>query len=266
MKLSIITVNLNDSAGLRKTMESVTSQSYTDYEYIVIDGGSTDGSVDVIRDYEHKVGHWRSEKDKGIYDAMNKGIKMANGDYLLMLNSGDCLADAAVLETAFQKVGNEDVGVFYGDIIMDDKGKLTPRSFPDELTFGFFLRGSLSHQATFIQRKLHDTIGLYSDHLKIAADWKFFVLAICKFNVSYQHIPVTITIYKMNGISSDPVNLAHLEDEQAVVKYEHFPAFWLDYHLADEQSRRLKYLTDTKFYKVYEMLASMKKKIKPGKQ
>lgn len=265
MKCSVITVNLNDSAGLRKTMESVTSQSYTDYEYIVIDGGSTDRSVDVIRDYEHKISHWRSEKDKGIYDAMNKGIKVAKGDYLLMLNSGDYLADAAVLEKVFQEV-KKDVDIFYGDIIMDDKGKLTSRTFPDELTFGFFLRGSLSHQATFIKRKLHDTIGLYSDYLKIAADWKFFVLAICKFDVSYQHIPVTITVYKMDGISSDPVNLAHLEGEQAAVKYEHFPAFWLDYHLADEQSRRLKYLTDTKFYKVYEMLASIRKKLKPGKR
>ena len=265
MKLSIITVNLNDSKGLQKTIETVTSQSFTDYEYIVVDGGSTDGSVEVIKEHEGHINHWISEKDKGIYEAMNKGIRLAKGDYLLMLNSGDYLVDDTVLDKAFKAVENEDVDIFYGDIFMNREGTLTPDSFPDELTFGFFMERCLSHQATFIRRKLHETVGLYSEHLKIAADWEFFILAICKFNAGYRHIPVTLTVYNAVGISSDPKNYDLLVDEQDKIKRKYFPAFWPDYQISYEQKMRLKYFMDTKFYKMYKIAVAIKKKIVPKK-
>lgn len=265
MKLSVITVNLNDRSGLEQTIKSVIDQSFTDYEYIVVDGGSTDGSVEIIRNYENKIARWISEKDNGTYEAMNKGIKLANGDYLLMLNSGDYLADNTVLEKAFHAVQNEDIDIIYGDIFMNRRGIHTPDTFPEELTFGFFMERSLSHQATFIKRTLHDLVGLYSEHMKIAADWKFFILAICKFNATYRHIPVTITVYNAEGISSDPKNYDRLVDEQDKVKRKHFPAFWPDYQISYEQKMRLKYFMDTKFYKAYKILVAIKKKIKPQK-
>ncbi|MDR2910496.1 MAG: glycosyltransferase [Bacteroidales bacterium] len=94
MKLSIITINLNNVAGLQKTIESVVKQTFTDYEYIVIDGGSTDGSADIIKQHANKITYWVSEPDKGIYNAMNKGIRVAKGEYCLFLNSGDWLINS----------------------------------------------------------------------------------------------------------------------------------------------------------------------------
>lgn len=97
MKVSIITVNFNNAVGLERTIESVVRQPKELYEYIIIDGGSTDGSVEIIKKYEQYVTYWTSEKDNGIYDAMNKGIKEASGDFCNFLNSGDCYHDARVL-------------------------------------------------------------------------------------------------------------------------------------------------------------------------
>ena len=109
MKLSIITINFNDREGLDKTIQSVINQAYKEFEYIVIDGASTDGSVDVIKKYADKLTHWVSEPDSGIYNAMNKGTQMASGEYCLYLNSGDFLAEDDVLERLFENDFNEDI-------------------------------------------------------------------------------------------------------------------------------------------------------------
>ena len=102
MKISIITINLNNVSGLENTLSSVRAQTFRDFEQIVVDGGSSDGSVDVIRANSDWIAQWISEPDSGIYNAMNKGVRMASGDYLLFLNSGDCLASPKVLENVFQ--------------------------------------------------------------------------------------------------------------------------------------------------------------------
>src|SRR5690554_2808646 len=126
IKLSVITVNLNNAAGLSKTLESVASQTFTNYEHIIIDGGSTDGSVDIIKDYERKFngapGHlyWVSEPDKGIYNAMNKGIKVASGEYCNFLNSGDYYISAPTLSTIFDHNPNSDI--LYGDALITKNG------------------------------------------------------------------------------------------------------------------------------------------------
>lgn len=114
-KLSIITVNLNNREGLRKTIESVICQSFSDYEYIIIDGGSTDGSKELIELYQNKVTYWISETDKGIYNAMNKGIKTGKGDYCLFLNSGDWLVNSTVIEKEFSDSKQADI--IYGNTI-----------------------------------------------------------------------------------------------------------------------------------------------------
>ena len=101
MKYSIITINLNNSAGLRKTIESVVNQTFQDFEYIIIDGGSTDGSVDIIKEYSSRIDYWVSEPDRGIYNAMNKGIVQAHGDYINFMNSGDCFSKNTILEEIY---------------------------------------------------------------------------------------------------------------------------------------------------------------------
>lgn len=201
-KLSVITINLNNAKGLRKTIESVVNQNYTDYEYIIIDGKSTDGSVEVIKEYENKIAYWVSEPDKGIYNAMNKGILKAKGEYLLMLNSGDLFYDDDSLNSAYNYGIDQDI--VYGNILEISKEKSSETIFPDVLSFDYFRHHSIGHQAAFIKRRLHDDIGLYLEKFEIVSDWCFFLKAFGQKNCSYKHIPFTIVRCYRDGISCNP--------------------------------------------------------------
>lgn len=148
MKLSIITVNRNNTEGLRKTIESVVSQTYTDFEYIIIDGASTDGSVDIIKEYADRITYWVSEPDNGIYNAMNKGILKAKGEYLQFLNSGDWLTNNDVLKYVFDLRRDEDV--LYGDeFLFYNINKIVRKAYPQKLTFYDLFVGSISHEGSF---------------------------------------------------------------------------------------------------------------------
>src|SRR5208283_551554 len=175
-KLSIITVNLNNVSGLRKTIESVVNQKYTDYEYIIIDGFSTDGSVEVIKEFTDKITYWISETDKGIYNAMNKGIKRATGDYCLFLNSGDFFANSRILEKCFEHQFSEDI--VYGNMILEESGILMTWKIPPKLTFNDFYISSIAHPCSFIKRSLFEKTGNYNEKYKIVSDWEFFLKAI----------------------------------------------------------------------------------------
>jgi glycosyltransferase involved in cell wall biosynthesis len=202
-KLSIITVNLNNATGLRKTIESVINQTFIDYEYIVIDGGSTVESVDVIKEFEDKITYWISEPDKGIYYAMNKGILKATGEYLLFLNSGDWLTEEAILSKVFEIPRK--ANIIYGHMyFISDKGS-TLRSATDEkqLSLAYFFNNSFCHPATFISRKLFNN-SLFDESLKIAADKKFFIEKILLQNCSLQKTDEIITNFDMNGITYKP--------------------------------------------------------------
>ena len=238
MKISIITVNLNNSKGLKDTMQSVLDQSIKDFEYIVIDGGSNDGSVDCIKHYEHKLAYWCSEPDSGIYNAMNKGIRQSTAEYLLFLNSGDILADPEVLESVIPSLDKE---LVYGAIgyapHMIDQVFLPP----DKLTKNFFLRNSLSHPATFIHRSLFSTIGYYDESYKICADWLFFMKAICNHNVSYKRINQLISIFNTEGISSDPKHRSILIEERERALRSDFQFSYDDIVALEKEYQVLKY-------------------------
>jgi len=201
MKLSIITINLNNVEGLRKTIESVISQTFIDFEYILIDGGSTDGSVDIIKEYADKITYWVSEPDKGIYNAMNKGIRQATRDYCLFLNSGDGLLHENVLKELSAILFDEDI--VYGNVILHlnknqrDKGIAKSELNLYDLTFG-----KINHQAAFIKRSLFDKFGFYSEEYRIASDFKFFLDTIIVGNVSTKYIDKDISFFDDNGISA----------------------------------------------------------------
>ena len=161
-KLSIITINYNNAGGLEKTIQSVVSQTFTDYEYIVIDGSSNDGSVDCIKRYSDKISYSVSEKDKGIYNAQNKGIMAAKGMYCLFLNSGDYLFNEKVLEEVFSHKHNEDI--IYGDMMIDDgSAELIYGKHPSDITFEFLIYTTLWHPVSFIKRELFNRFGLYNE-------------------------------------------------------------------------------------------------------
>jgi glycosyltransferase involved in cell wall biosynthesis len=246
MKLSIITVNYNNCAGLKKTMQSVVKQTSTNYEFIIIDGGSTDGSADFIRAftdtppgrYTHSssklpITFWVSEPDDGIYDAMNKGLKFAKGEYCLFLNSGDWFVDDNVLEAFFEKKPCADI--VSGDIYFYDTEKQIIKwhvKSPEILTAKTLFLGTLPHQATLIRRKLFEELSFYGQDLKIASDWLFFVKALLENNYTYQHIPVTLSYFAMNGISCNRVD-ALPRKEQLLVLNEKFPRMLADYEELD---------------------------------
>lgn len=230
MKLSIVTINYNNSLGLSSTIESVINQKWKEYEFIIIDGGSTDNSVEVIKIYERYISFWVSEADAGIYSAMNKGIAKAKGEYLLMLNSGDRLADVDVLSRIFNEQTHQFADIIYGNVkwLKEDELHLIT-CFPPVLTFQFFWYRSLAHQATFIKKSVHDVIGLYDEELKFCSDWKLFLLAICKFNLTYTHINNTISLCDCNGLSWNSSNFPIMKEEKLKVFAAHFAVFQDDY-------------------------------------
>jgi glycosyltransferase involved in cell wall biosynthesis len=198
--ISIITINLNNKMGLEKTIQSVINQTYKDFEYIIIDGGSTDGSSDLIKNYENEINYWISERDDGIYEAMNKGMKHANGEYCLFLNSGDYLYDKYVFANVF--LSNPCKDIVYGNIIIDFGETQEIRLSPEKITLNHLFRDTLWHPVSFIKRKLFDIVGYYDTSFSIAGDYDFFFKAFVIYNCSQQHINNIISVFNTQGISS----------------------------------------------------------------
>jgi glycosyltransferase involved in cell wall biosynthesis len=223
---SIITINYNNLEGLKRTVESVLNQTWKEFEYIVIDGGSTDGSVAYIESQSEYIHYWVSESDNGIYNAMNKGILKATGEYLLFLNSGDHFYSDLVLQENQRRIVNHDLIYFNLNVIDDNNSFL--KKYPDQLSFSYFTKDTLPHPATFIKASLFSKLGMYDESLKIVSDWKFFVESICKFNCSYIRIDETLSTFHFDGLSSDPQNKDLIfEEKQKVLKSE-FQAFLHD--------------------------------------
>ena len=217
MKLSIITINLNNREGLTYTINSVICQTFRDMEWIVIDGGSTDGSKELIEKHSNHFAYWVSEPDKGIYNAMNKGIKIAKGDYILFLNSGDCLSNPNILTTVFSEKIVADIE--YGDIVCKRDGDSYSIIYPDRLRMSQLIESSIAHQASFIKASLFKN-ELYDESLKLVSDYKFFLRRALE-GCSYHHINLVITIFDLNGISNTNVKLT--EEEKDEVKKREIP-------------------------------------------
>lgn len=213
MKLSIVTINYNNAEGLKRTLNSVFDQSYEEIEHIIVDGASTDGSVEVIKRYVQKVEEsfeksrdknsviWSSEKDNGVYHAMNKGIMKAKGEYLLFLNSGDFLIAPDVIRKVMEQCNGSDI--LCARCNVSDKGKVLWTSNPPKrVTFGTLYTVGLAHQSTFIKRTLFDTCGLYREDFKYNSDIDFWFKAIIDNHATTQRIEVVTTDYNLDGISS----------------------------------------------------------------
>ena len=222
MRLSIITINRNNVEGLEKTMQSVASQTFMGFEYVVIDGASTDGSVEVIKRLEPRFAHlkWVSEPDKGIYNAMNKGLRMASGDYIQILNSADCLASDDVTErmlAALEKVGRP--SIIYGNMIKcfpDGKKKVDKCFAGEEITMLGMYMGTLNHDPAYIRRDLFEKYGYYDESLKVVSDWKWYLQAVILGGEQPQYVDMDVTLYDMTGISETNKDLDKAERKQVL--------------------------------------------------
>lgn len=223
MKLSIITINYNNAEGLRKTMESVLKQTYHDFEYIIVDGASTDGSVDVIRKYENQL-HlthstinllWSSEPDNGIYDAMNRGIRKAKGEYTLMLNSGDYLVDEYVLERIIPELDGTDI--VQGNIVIEQEEKEIIKCGygKSDISFIDVMKGHFLHQASFCKNDLFERYGCFDESYRINGDTVFFAKCLGFGNALFRYVDINIAHFDTTGISADPEGeLAELRKEE----------------------------------------------------
>ncbi|QIK61380.1 glycosyltransferase [Dysgonomonas sp. HDW5A] len=217
-KVSIITISYNNAKGLLRTIESVVGQTYTDYEYIIIDGGSSDNSKQIIESFSDRIAYWVSEPDKGVYHAMNKGIDVAKGEYLHFLNSGDSYAASDVLERTFTKEYAEPL---LRGIQICDYGTRQVRWANlgnREVTLYDMFVNTLLHQATFIRRDMFDKYGKYDETLKIVSDWKFFFQAILG-GERTAFLNFDIVLFEMEGISTNKSHgERHLEERRRVTK------------------------------------------------
>ena len=277
MKLSIITINFNNAEGLRQTLASVAAQTYRDIEHIIIDGGSTDDSVEVIKEYVNTIERmrkmfeqerdkndftnvgirvvWSSERDKGIYNAMNKGIGKATAEYCQFLNSGDTLAAPDITErmmaqmdavNATRSTQNEGtIDILYGDMLkigVKNRAHTDHSGGDDGVTLNMFYRGCLNHSPAYIKRSLFEEYGLYDETLKICSDWKFYMQSIVLGKATTKHVPIIVTHFDMNGISETRKDI--LNEERNRLLKELIPrgilADYDRYHFPMSQYDRLK--------------------------
>lgn len=233
MQCSIITINYNNNKGLNNTIESVINQTYTEFEFIIIDGGSDDGSVQTIKKFEKRLRYWISEKDDGIYNAMNKGVKVSKGNYCLFLNSGDYLIDNYVLDDIFNK-HKPQTDIFSG-IAKMNKHLWYPIE-ENKISLSFFYFSGFCHQATFIKRELFD-LNLYDENMKIVGDSKFFIQTIINENSTYKAVHRLICYYDEPGVSSD--NEKRINELKGVFVDLFKPRILIDLELLKEHNNSL---------------------------
>ncbi len=263
-KLTIITVNRNNAIGLQRTMESVFKQDYKAFEYIVVDGASTDESVKIIQSFNPsalQLYSWISESDNGVYEAMNKGIRMATGEYLLFLNSGDYLVNEKVLENVLSKDHSADF--LCGRCNISDKGKVIHTTNPPRtVTFGSLYNGGLAHQSTFIKKELFKKFGFYREDFQYNADIEFWYKSIILGGATTQKTNAIVSDYNLDGISltqnksetflkEHEIILSHPIFQKIVPDYEKWkserielaPLYWL-------KSKRFLYYPFLMLYKI----------------
>lgn len=198
-KFSIITINFNNKEGLRKTLDSVVCQTFTDYELIVIDGGSTDGGAALLEEYGKYITFGVSEPDKGVYNAQNKGVQHASGEYCIFMNSGDLFYSNDVLECVAKEL-KEGIDIAVGNTYFYKNESESRYAYAPEYITLWRVYIGINHQSAFIKRQLLLN-NPYDETLKICADWKFWLQELVKNERSYQHLDIIVARYDLNGVS-----------------------------------------------------------------
>lgn len=196
----------NNKELIEDCINSVLNQTHRNIEYIIIDGGSTDGTVEIIKKYENKISKWLSETDKGIYDALNKGIKMATGDIIGFLHADDVYANNKVIETVAHEMKSHNVDSCYGDLLYVDKNNTDKiirywksKSYRD----GLFRKGWMSpHPTFFVKKKIYDKYGYFNTEFRIASDYELMLRFLEKHRISTYYIPEVLIKMRIGGTSN----------------------------------------------------------------
>jgi glycosyltransferase involved in cell wall biosynthesis len=241
-KISVITVCLNAEKIIGRTIESVLAQTYSNLEYIVIDGGSTDNTKEVVKSFEGKINCFVSEKDNGIYEGMNKGIKKATGELLIFLNAGDFYISSNALSYAVGKMRLEIAGIFFGRLIWEDISTndivLSDHAFTQ---FDWDLKHSnFPHPATFYKRTIFSQIGGFDDSYKILGDYEWNAKALVMHRVAFQYIDIVIAFFSTDGMSNDARNKKMIASETNTISNKYFQPSWIFNFLKKSHSGILK--------------------------
>ncbi len=222
-KVSIITINYNNLEGLKATIASVKEQTYSNYEFLVIDGASNDGSKEYMEAETEYIHYGVSEPDKGIYNAQNKGIKNATGDYLLFMNSGDTFYTPKALE---EFITHND---FEGDIVYGDyKYKKGEKVFTDTVTPYYFMKTSLPHQSTLFHKSVFERMGNYDETYRISADRAFYLKCLVSGEITFKHIKYPLALFDLSGASNSPEFHAKKQEEDERLHREFYGIYYED--------------------------------------
>ena len=225
-KITVVTVTYNAEKCLEETILSVINQTYPNIEYIIIDGGSTDGTIDIIKKYETHIDYWISEPDKGIYDAMNKGWKISNGEWIYYLGSDDILLKNGL--ASLMNETNNEADIIYGNIIYDkDWGKIEKKAYPPKCLNHFMC---CSHQAAIMKRNVIEQLNGFNINYSVIADFDLFQRAYLKKYV-FKYVDKAIAIFCMKGVSS--YNLSLEFERYHILKNNHSvksPKLFFIYH------------------------------------
>ncbi|MEX0686539.1 MAG: glycosyltransferase family 2 protein [Balneolales bacterium] len=237
MKASIITVVYNNRHSIRDAIQSVLSQDYADLEYIVIDGGSTDGTVEIIKTYGSRINKFISEPDKGIYDAMNKGLALASGDFIGILNSDDFYENRSIVSNVAHVLEKEDVDSVYGDLVYvseNDIDKIVRYWQAGEYHDGIFLQGWMPPHPTFFAKKVvYEKLGNFKVDMGSAADYELMLRFLHRFGISTRYIPETFVRMRTGGQSNSTIGnriKANYSDRKAwnsTGMRPHFYTLWM---------------------------------------
>ena len=206
MKVSIITVSFNSAKTIAHTIESVLSQDYPEIEYIVVDGGSTDGTVQIIQAHQERISHWISEKDRGMYDAMNKGIALATGDVIGILNSDDVYMNTHIISELMELMQSKKAQVVFADLILVDQDHPNKvlryydsgHFHPNKFKYGWMP----AHPTVFVKRELYDAVGLFATDYQIAADYEMLIRILAIQRARYAYLPKPVVRMRSGGAST----------------------------------------------------------------
>lgn len=207
MKISLLTVSFNSASTIKDTIHSVQSQDFKDIEYIIVDGNSTDGTVEIIRSAGKIVSKWISEPDTGIYDAMNKAIKMATGEIVGIINSDDYYFSTQIISTVAEQFSDNQIDAVFGDLVVVDPANLkkvvrtysSKKWYPNKFARGFMP----AHPTFFVRKKYYEKVGPFKTDYKIAADYEMLIRLLYVHKLRYKYLPMAMVVMRKGGVSSN---------------------------------------------------------------
>lgn len=254
MKISIITVCLNAQDTIEDTFLSILNQTYKNTELIVIDGGSTDGTLEIIDKYKEKISSFISEPDNGIYDAMNKGIALATGDFIFFLNANDVFYNELVLEkVATNLIKNPEAKFLFGDVdyISKDKQSSKILTFENIKNDYSLILDNICHQSIFYHKSLFEQLGLYSEEFNIYADWDFNIKCLVENKTQALYLPIPISKFQLGGICSNPANKSICEFEKKVLIKKHYYKYRFLFFINDFSRKNLSWIYKYIIYNLF---------------